>query len=62
MLKNIFFSSALLLVVILSTVCLVKRSKETFKGTSSPDYYDGDENYLLDNDFFEDLDYTKDIN
>ena len=59
---SIFLISLFVSLVLILLVSLVVRSQkgQTDKTTFNLDFYYGEQNYLVDRDFFDDLDYTKD--
>ena len=59
---NIFMTSFSVCLVLILLVSLVARSEKDLTEETSDnfDYYYGEQNYLVDRDFFDDLDYTKD--
>ena len=59
---SIFLTSLFVSLVLVLLVILVARSQKDQTGNTSfnLDFYYGEQNYLVDRDFFDDLDYTKD--
>ena len=60
--RPIFLASLFFSLVLILLVSMVARSERDLRDKTSLnlDYYYGEQNYLVDRDFFDDLDYTKD--
>ena len=61
--RTLFLTSLSVSLVLILLVTLLVRSEmkdQTNKISFNLDFYYGEQNYLVDRDFFDDLDYTKD--